>query len=140
MGCEHGGVAYPDGALICAGGRELRCSGGAWRETGYSCVAAAGERPDDASHIRISPDGMRVARITRDEIGADAYVEQSPCVRFILPPVWGIQRLYNACGESRMVTIAWVDGTLESVRVEAHGHTDVHSTSAAGQIVGERPC
>lgn len=139
MGCEHGGEAYADGALVCVNGRELRCVGGEWRETGYACVSAEGDG-DGSSHVRISPDGMRVARITRDDIGADAFVEPAPCVRFIPPPRSGVQRLYNSCGQCRTVTIAWVDGQLENVRVEAHGHTDVSSTSAGGQIVGERPC
>ena len=39
MVCQFAGQEYSEGALICSNGRELRCSGGGWAETGYECSA-----------------------------------------------------------------------------------------------------
>ena len=38
--CTYAGTQYSEGALICANGRELRCSGGEWKETGFACGKA----------------------------------------------------------------------------------------------------
>lgn len=37
MSCQFAGKTYSEGAIICSNGRELRCSGSVWGETGYSC-------------------------------------------------------------------------------------------------------
>lgn len=37
MSCLFDGEEYSDGALICSNGRELKCSGNSWQETGYTC-------------------------------------------------------------------------------------------------------
>lgn len=56
-GCKFADVDYSEGALICSNGRELKCSGGEWIETGYSCQTSG----DDASvYLRISPAGDSV--------------------------------------------------------------------------------
>lgn len=46
MSCQFAGVEYSEGALICQNGRELRCSGGEWVETGYSCQPASNTDPE----------------------------------------------------------------------------------------------
>jgi hypothetical protein len=42
MACNYSGRTYSDGSLICANGRELKCSGGSWQETGFRCGTRAG--------------------------------------------------------------------------------------------------
>lgn len=36
--CTYNGKNYSEGSLVCANGRELKCSGSEWRETGYLCT------------------------------------------------------------------------------------------------------
>lgn len=45
-GCKFGGKDYSEGSLICLNGRELKCSGGEWKETGYRCNAGCAAESD----------------------------------------------------------------------------------------------
>lgn len=38
MTCTYEGKSYSDGVLICMNGREMKCRGGEWSETGYACA------------------------------------------------------------------------------------------------------
>lgn len=66
--CKYAGKEYSEGSLICKNGREMKCRGGDWEETGYACNKSDGEeisetqqrdslRPDSAKEgERSQPD------------------------------------------------------------------------------------
>mgnify|MGYP003374711233 CR=1 FL=1 len=37
MACIYNGKQYSEGSLLCVNGRELKCRGDAWEETGFEC-------------------------------------------------------------------------------------------------------
>lgn len=40
MTCTYNGRSYAEGSLTCQNGREMKCRGGEWQETGYPCSTA----------------------------------------------------------------------------------------------------
>ena len=57
MTCSYGGRVFSEGSLICMNGREMKCSGGEWKNTGYPCnTRAAG-----AAHAQLSIDKRLLA-------------------------------------------------------------------------------
>ena len=49
MTCTYNGKSYSDGALICVNGREMKCRGGDWNETGYPCTTNTAIQQDQSS-------------------------------------------------------------------------------------------
>ena len=39
--CTFNGVEYSQGAVICSNGKELKCYGGVWSETGNTCTTTS---------------------------------------------------------------------------------------------------
>lgn len=138
MSCTNGGVSYSDGALICSNGRELRCDGGAWQETGYSCFM----RDDANSYTRISGDE---AACSDSSISSDSVKRANDpvilnCCRMIRGAPAGYGRVYNNCGSCMEVTTQGGDGDIKRTRVPAQNYVDVAMTNGYIEIIGEGNC
>lgn len=128
--CVSGGVEYSEGSLICSNGRELKCIGGAWQETGYSCSS----KNDDPMHYtRFAADGL-----SSTEVSAASPLLQ--CVQYVIGAPYGQIRLYNSCSTCKLVTISWSDGQIQRERVQANSHKDIPNRAQASQLVGEQNC
>ena len=49
--CEWGGQKYSENSTSCQNGKEMKCRGGQWTETGYTC-----NPPGDVTRINVSED------------------------------------------------------------------------------------
>lgn len=130
--CKSGGVEYSEGALICSNGRELKCSGGSWHETGYSCLLLA-EKEDQ--YVRLSADGLSTG-----EIAGTPTPALLPCIKYVLGAPYGHVRLYNSCDQCKIVTISWSDGQIQRERMNGNSHKDIPHRAQASQIIGEQNC
>lgn len=128
--CVSGGVEYSEGSLICSNGWELRCSGGAWNETGYICSSKNETLRD---YIRFSSDGLSSAEVSA------AFLPVS-CVQYVIGAPYGWLRLYNSCSTCKSVTISWSDGQIQREQVQATSHKDIPNRAQASQLVGEQDC
>ena len=63
-GCLYAGKAYAEGSLICVNGRELKCSGGSWQETGYACTRPSPEGFGFKLDQPQAPDSQSVAVVS----------------------------------------------------------------------------
>lgn len=134
MGCQNDGKDYSEGALICSNGRELKCSGTEWQETGYLCASL---QSAEAGFLRISRDGRQANYIT----GAPA-----ECVTFIIGAPVNYLRVYNKCDGCKRITIAWSDGQITHEQVNPNQPHDFMQRLDTGglplscQLVEERRC
>ena len=46
MACMYNGRSYAEGSLTCQNGREMKCRGGEWQETGYPCSPNTAVQPE----------------------------------------------------------------------------------------------
>jgi hypothetical protein len=132
MTCSFGGANYSEGSLICSNGRELKCSGGAWQETGYACTLLS--EVNATEYIQISSDGRTITSV------ADGQNFLLPCVKFVVGAPYGKVRLFNECGGCKEAAISWSDGLIQHVQVGGFSAVDIPLRAQASQIVGERDC
>lgn len=130
-GCNYNGTSYSEGALICANGRELRCSGRQWQETGYDCAAS---NETGSEYARIATGGQAL----HPGIAA-ATTTQAGCISFIRGAKSGI-RLFNNCDHCAIAMISWSDGGFTEHRVAAYSYLDIPMRASGAQIAGSRPC
>jgi hypothetical protein len=137
MACYSGGFEYSEGSLICSNGRELRCSGGAWQETGYSCVQS-----ENDEHLRIDPDGQTIRIIAKDSVGAPyaGYKSQNRCVRVVNDSNTSVVKFYNSCEACMVVVMSWFGGQVSRVAVQPKNFAVIQRESIQGDIIDEYPC
>lgn len=139
MSCTNNGTSYSEGALICSNGRELRCSGAGWQETGYSCLASS----DEESYQTIADDGFSSSvsgeqRSSTSNTSALSSLLQ--CCRYVLGAPFGSVRVYNSCSSCKIVTISFGNGVVQKHQVMGNNYTDVHLVDGNSQLVGEQDC
>lgn len=132
--CVFGGAQYSEGALICVNGRELKCSGGDWQETGYGCGNMS-ENP--SAYYKIGENG--VSTLTRSD-SAELLNSEVGCVKYTIGAPYGMLRLYNSCASCKTATIAWSDGQVTRHKVSANNYVDIPNRAQASQIVGTQDC
>jgi hypothetical protein len=136
MSCKSAGQEYSEGALICANGRELRCHGGDWQETGYSCSTY-----DDEKYLRISPDGKFAALSTAEVAGAvrSNHTLALGCVVNTVAPI-GSFRLVNTCSKCQVALLSWSNGDFDRISIEAGGVYDGQMKGMSFTIAGSVDC
>ncbi|WP_423061023.1 hypothetical protein [Citrobacter portucalensis] len=138
MTCSNGGLNYSEGALICSNGHELRCSGGSWQETGYSCYVT----DDEGSYTRISADGLYSSdsSISPDSIKHPKDPALLGCCVTIRGAPSGYARIYNNCGNCKVVTTQGGHDDIIRTRVPPHSSVDVVASGGSLYIIGEDDC
>lgn len=121
--CKYEGLGFSEGSIICANGRELRCSAGSWSETGYLCadsdVDFSIDDTEEAEEVLLSrlKEGnildnreasinLRKSPVENGESCRYFHIERNP--KFVL--------LENRCNQDVQFPIQWL---------YANGHTEV---------------
>lgn len=137
MTCTHAGRDYSEGALVCANGRELRCTGDVWQETGYICLM----NDNDMEYQKISSDGKIFSDSTSPELaGTSVAAVTMGCCSWILGAPTGYARLYNTCPSCKVVSVDHTNGNVERVTVSGDSYVDVRRLESNTKIIGERDC
>lgn len=139
MSCTNNGTSYSEGALICSNGRELRCSGGGWQETGYSCLTSS----DEQSYQKIADDGLS-SGVSGEEpsnfTNSSALPSLLQCCKYVLGAPFGSVRVYNSCPSCKVVTISFGNGVVQKHQVMGNDYKDVYLVDGNSQLVGEQAC
>ena len=145
MSCNHNGKTYSQGSLVCANGRELRCDGDYWSETGYSCFTNT-EVINEEDYYKISSDQLTFIQNTFEKELNKVNNQDIPesanlgCVRIILSGSMNKIRIFNQCSTCKIAFLSWSNGDPDRVRIAAQGCVDVPTKAQAMQIVGEADC
>ncbi|MDH1408484.1 hypothetical protein [Acinetobacter johnsonii] len=139
MTCKSGGKEYSRGELICSNGRELRCDGQEWIETGYYCFFYSDEINDE-SYYKISFDSEVFIKDNLTEHAKDEIVKYGGCVRIIASPSMNQIRLYNACTTCKTAHLSWSNGTVQRVDVPANDYIDIPWLASSMHIITDSDC
>jgi hypothetical protein len=125
-GCKHNGVEYSEGSLLCMNGREVKCSGGSWSETGYRCVTGS--------------EDLSVYSVEEASIGKDEVRPFLPCVQAVGGPPPGHFSVYNSCDKCVRVVLDWAVGGIQEVNVPPNTRADIRTKSSSMRIIAEKDC
>ncbi len=139
MSCQYNGNEYSAGSLICKNGRELKCDGESWMETGYTCFMNNDESTKD-SYYKISFDKQVFIKDNLTELLEEDKKLYSGCLTIIPSPNLNVVRVYNSCDSCKIAHLAWDNGIIDKVRIGAGTYSDTPIRSSLVQLVGESNC
>ena len=136
MSCTFDGRPYSEGSLICSNGKELRCSGSQWSETGYTCFSESLDK-----YTRIDPSGTILSDsdfVSKNS--QDSAKIFTGCLKFLVPPQSKMGRIFNSCNRCMTAHLAWDNGQMTSENIPPGNYKDFLMRSSFVQIVDESPC